>query len=579
MRAPWGGMAAVAAEARPGLARRFDASVLLWLAAAAVLGFLVLVPMAWLVYASLQERETGALTFANYLEAFSKSIYLRPILTSLELAISVALIAVTMGTVIAWLVARSDMPGRWLMRSLILGAFTTPPFLGATAWIFLAAPNSGWINKAWVALTHAQRGPISIFSLGGAIFVMSIYSVPYAFTFVAGALELMSSEIEDAAASLGAGTWRTTFHVTLPLVMPAIVSGFIMSFLEALALFGVPAFLLIPARQQVVTTQLYLFFQNPLRLELAAAYAIPLLLVTMLLLYLQRRLIGRKRFTTITGKGGVKRPFKLGRWRWPALGACLLLPLLSLFLPYAALLATSLSRAWGKGPVPGNLTLYWYQWALFVNKPTQIAITHSLWYSAVAASIALVVAVLVSYVVQRKLLPGGEVLGFVAMAPFVVPGIVLAIGFFSAYAHPPIVLYGTAGILIAAFATRFLPIAYSNATSIIRAINPELENAARTLGCGRIGSLWAVTLPLLRGGILAGWLLVFIPALRELSSAIFLFTPRTTVMTTVIFDLSDAGNYEAVSTLGIVMMLITFTIVTLAYRFLGRDFMAHRQTA
>lgn len=545
-----------------------------------MLGFLVLLPLGWLVYTSLQAPKTGELTLANYVEAFSKPIYLQPIVNSLRLAASVGLLATLGGTTVAWLVARSDMPGRGLMRSLILGAFTTPPFLGAIAWIFLAAPNSGWLNKGWVALTGAPRGPISIFSIGGAIFVMAIYSVPYSFTFVSGALELMSSEMEDAAASLGAGSWRTTLQVTLPLVMPAIVSGFIMSFLEALALFGVPAFLLIPARQQVITTQLYLFFQNPVRTELAAAYAIPLLLVTVALLYLQRRLIGRKRFTTITGKGGLKRPHRLGRWRWPALGMCLLLPLMSLFLPYAALMATSLSRAWGRGPVPGNLTLYWYQWALFINKPTQVAIGHSLWYSAVAACIALVVAVLVGYVVQRKLVPGAEVLGFVAMAPFVVPGIVLAIGFFSAYAHPPIVLYGTAGILIAAFSTRFLPIAYSNASSIIRAVNPELENAARTLGSGRMHSLWAITVPLLRRGLLAGWLLVFIPALRELSSAVFLFTPRTTVMTTVIFDLSDAGNYEAVSTLGILMMLITFTIVVVAYRILGRgDFMAQRQTA
>ncbi|HEX6511018.1 MAG TPA: iron ABC transporter permease, partial [Chloroflexota bacterium] len=392
-------------------------------------------------------------------------------------------------------------------------------------------------------------------------------------------LELMSSEMEDAAASLGAGSWRTTLHVTLPLVMPAIVSGFIMSFLEALALFGVPAFLLIPARQQVMTTQMYLFFQFPVRTELAAAYAMPLLLVTMGLLYLQRRLIGRRRFTTITGKGGIRRQHRLGPWRWPALGLCLILPLLSLFLPYAALLATSLSRAWGRGPVPGNLTLYWYHWALFTNRPTQVAVVHSLWYSAAAASIALLVAVVVGYIVQRKLLPGAEALGFVAMAPFVVPGIVLAIGFFSAYARPPIVLYGTAAILIVAFATRFLPIAYSNASAVIRAVAPELEHAARTLGSGPLHALWSVTVPLLRRGILAGWLMVFIPALRELSSAVFLFTPRTTVMTTVIFDLSDAGNYEAVSTLGIIMMLITFAIVVTAYRLLGRDFMAQRQTA
>jgi iron(III) transport system permease protein len=153
-----------------------------------------------------------------------------------------------------------------------------------------------------------------------------------------------------------------------------------------------------------------------------------------------------------------------------------------------------------------------------------------------------------------------------------VPGIVLAIGFFAAYTRPPLVLYGTAAILIAAYATRFLPIAYSNAQAILQGINVDLENAARTLGAGRLHSLFEITIPLLRRGILTGWLLVFIPALRELSASVFLFTPRTHVVTTVIFDFSDAGNYEAVSTMGVLMMLITFAVVIVAYRLLGREF-------
>jgi iron(III) transport system permease protein len=359
----------------------------------------------------------------------------------------------------------------------------------------------------------------------------------------------------------------------MPLALPAILSGFVLSFLEALELFGPPAFLLIPARTQVMTTQLYLFFsQFPPRLEVAAAYAMPLLLVTVLLLFVQRRILGRRRFTTVSGKGGVRRRMRLGAWRWPLLAVALLPPMFSVILPYLALLVVSLERAWGKGPfAPGNLSLYWYHWAIFENSTTRNAIEHSLEYSAAAASIALVVATLVAYMVARRLARFVSILGFVAMAPFVVPGIVLAIGFFAAYSHPPLLLYGTAGILIAAYATRFLPIAYSNGASILQAINVDLENAARTLGAGRIRTLGAVTLPLLRTGLLTGWLLVFIPALRELSASVFLFTPRTHVITTVIFDFSDAGNYEAVSTMGVLMMVVTFAIVALAYRFIGKD--------
>jgi iron(III) transport system permease protein len=239
-------------------------------------------------------------------------------------------------------------------------------------------------------------------------------------------------------------------------------------------------------------------------------------------------------------------------------------------LPYGALLITSLSRAWGKGPVPGNLTLEWYKWALVDNPAARAAIRHSLIYAGAAATIATLLAIFTAYVAQRKLLPGARILAFVAVAPFVVPGIVLAIGFFLAYAQPPIVLYGTAWMLIVAFATRFLPIAYSGSEAALRTLDVDLENAARTLGSTALGTFRRITLPLLRRHIITAWLTAFIPSLRELSSAVFLFTPATAVMTNVIFDLSDGGNFEPVSALGILMMVLTFVLVILVNRTLGR---------
>jgi iron(III) transport system permease protein len=557
-------------ESSPRL-ERLDAGALVFVIALAALAMMVVLPLGWLLYTSLQIPDTARLTLGNYVEAFSKSIYLSPILNSLILASSVATIAVLVGTPLAWIVARSDLPGRSLLRAAVVAAFVTPSFLGAQAWMLLAAPNSGWLNKWFVALTHAEHGPLNIYSLGGAIFVMALYNIPYTFTFVSVALAALPSELEDAASILGARSWRRTFSIVLPLALPAIIAGFIMSFLEALAEFGAPAFLLIPARQQVITTQLYLFFQFPSRLELAAAYAMPLLLVTVALLIAQRRLIGGKRYTMIGTKGARRNLVQLGGWRWPVLALAFFPPLLAVGMPYAALLATSLSRAWGLGPVSGNLTLHWYQWAIFDNHETQAAIVHSFTYGLAAATIALFIAVAVAFAVTRKLVPAGGLLSFVCMAPFVVPGIILAIGFYSAFSHKPLLLYGTAWILILAFATRFLPIAYSNITTALQTLSVDLENAARTLGAGRLRSLFTVTMPLLRAGMLSAWLLVFIPALRELSCAIFLFTPRTAVLSTVFFDFSDAGNFEAVATLGILMMAITLTLVTVLYRFLGKS--------
>ncbi len=564
------GTAPRSALARP--AWRFQSALLPWIVACVLLAAMVLVPLGELLLVSLRDPAGHGFTLANYVAAFTNSLYLRPILNSLVLASFVAVLALAAGTPLAWFVSRTDLPYRGLVRALVIAAFVTPEFLGAEAWIFLAAPTSGWLNKFWNLVMHQSgTGPFDIYTFPGAIFVIALYTIPYAFTFVSGALELIPAEVEDAAAMLGSKPLRTAFSITLPLAAPAIAAAFIMSFLEALGLFGAPAILLIPARQEVITTQLYQFFQFPQHIELAAAYAVPLLLVTLALLGVQRRLLGRKSFVVVGGKGGRARRYALGRWRFPALGLALLPGLLALVLPYGALLATSFSRSWGNGVVLSNFTLHWYHWAFFENDDIRTSIAHSFSYGMAAATIALVLGGLVAYIAARKLVPGSAVLGLICTAPVVVPGIVLALGLFSAYSRPPVVLYGTAAMLVLAFATRFLPVAYSNLSSLMRGLHPELEHAARSLGATRTRVLTSITVPMLRRGLVATWLLVFIPTLRELSAAVFLSTPKTAVITTMIYNYTDEGNFEPVATLGVIMMAITLAIVLVVNRLNARD--------
>ena len=204
---------------------------------------------------------------------------------------------------IAWAVSRTDMPCKGAIRLLILGAFVTPPYLGAIGWILLAGPNSGWLNRVWMALTGAQEGLFNIYSFEGLAFIIAIYSFPYLFIFTSAALDVVSSEMEDAANILGAGTLRTTLRITLPLVLPAIMAGAIVTFLEAIALFGTPALIAIPARFNVVTTQLLQFFSQPIRAEVAAAYAVPLLLITVVLFGLQRWVIAPPRLRLADRQG------------------------------------------------------------------------------------------------------------------------------------------------------------------------------------------------------------------------------------------------------------------------------------
>jgi iron(III) transport system permease protein len=278
----------------------------------------------------------------------------------------------------------------------------------------------------------------------------------------------------------------------------------------------------------------------------------------------------------LTGKGGERRLVRLGPWRWVLLGYCLFVTSLSFFLPMLVVLQAAFAKAWGRGFSLDNLTLRNIRFVLFDQPATRTATLNTFLYAAAASLIALVLALAIAYIVARRLVPMARVLSYVAMAPFVIPGIVLAIGFYAAYTSKPLVLYGTAWILILAFATRFLPIAYANSDAAIRSINPELEDAVRILGGSRALALRRVVAPLLQRGLAGAFILVFIPATRELSSAIFLYTTGTQVLSVLLFDKSDEGNFELLASIGLVLVVVTVALVMAGFRVVGRDFMLRR---
>jgi iron(III) transport system permease protein len=556
--------------------RRFDPLTLLWVLLAAVLAFLVINPMLRLVLSSLQAVDTGDWTLANYGIAYGRSRYVQALWNALMLGACVTALCLVLAVPMAWAVSRTDMPAKGVIKLMTLAAFVTPPYLGAIGWILLAGPNAGWLNQAWMGLTGAGEGIFNIYSFAGLTFIIALYSFPYLFIFISSALDTVSSEMEDAANVLGCGTLRTMYRITLPLVLPAILGGAIITFLEAIALFGSPALIAIPARFNVVTTQLLQFFSPPVRAEVAAAYAVPLLLITLCLFGLQRRILRRRGFVSMTGKGGERRIIELGPWRWVMLGYSGFVLSLSVLLPYAALSQAALAKAWGRGWHLDNLTLDNFAYLLFRHETAGQSVLNSFYYAGAAACVGIVLTLSIAYIVSRNLLPGANVLGFLCMAPIVVPGIVLAVGFYAAYAPPPFALYGTATLLILAFTTRFLPVGYANASAAIRGINPEMEEAVRILGGGRMVAIRRVLAPLMRRGMIGAWLLVFIPASRELSTALFLYGPTTRTMSVMLLDLSEEGNFERLAALGFMLLIATMVIVAIGFRFVGRDFMQRR---
>jgi iron(III) transport system permease protein len=248
-----------------------------------------------------------------------------------------------------------------------------------------------------------------------------------------------------------------------------------------------------------------------------------------------------------------------------------------IFLPYAILTKAALSRAWAQPLTWDNFTLANFTFTFFEYSATQSAILNTLELGVMTACVGAGLVALLSYVTSRKLVAGHQIVAFLALAPVVIPGVVLAVGLFIAYTRPPLLLYGTLWILFIAYLTKEMPVGYAQSDATFRAIPPDLEDAGRILGGGRLRVLRDITAPLARSGVIAAWCFIFIGVIRELSASIILFTPATKVMSVVIFDLKEEGQFGAIAVLGLVMLVMTFATVALVQRALGRDFLGTRE--
>ncbi|MGD0051984.1 MAG: iron ABC transporter permease [Vulcanimicrobiaceae bacterium] len=547
---------------RPG----FDLSRLLFGAVALVLAVGVLLPVGWLLVTSFSGPH--GFTLANYVQLLSDPTMLKPLWITFLSSTLVALACVAVAVPMGWCVARTDMPLRRLVRTLTMASLVTPPFLGAIAWELLAAPNSGFLNQGVRALFGLERGvhPFDIYSVAGLTFVNFLYTFPYVFILVANALERIPADLEDASAILGAGGLQTARRITLPLILPSILAGALVAFLQSTTVFGSAAIITLPAGFHTLTTRIWSLFQFPPQPGLAAAASMPLLLVTLALLRAQRMVLGRKSYVLVGGKGGRRSIARLGPWRWVALAFCAFVLLNSVVLPYGALLDAAFVKFAPALPTAANFTLAHLHFVFFELDAAPLALRNTVILGLSAATVGTALATLTAYVTARRALPGWQLLAFLANAPLAIPSIVLGVGLFLAYTRPPFVLFGTLWIMLIAFVTIEFPAAFQQLSAVVGSIHPELEEAGRILGATRLRTLRDIAAPLMRSGMIATWCFIFIGAIREISAAILLFTAQTRTVSVVIYDLNESGDTGSIAVLGLLLMVVTFGVLLVANR-------------
>src|SRR3990167_2018980 len=551
-----------------------DPALLIPLVGVGVLVYLAVLPLFMLLLGSFQMEVAPrefVTTLKNYQNAYASQYTYSTFKNSLIFAAGSAGLSFFLGTVLAWLVERTNTPLRVVFFPIAVIPLVLPGVLESIAWIFLLSPKFGYINVALKSLFGLESAPFNVFSLPGMIWVHSVEQVPLAFLMMVAAFKSMDPALEESAMMSGANTPQTLRRITLRLLMPTSASVLLILFVRTLESFETPALIGIPARIFVYTSEIYLAFNEyPPDYGRGAALAVGLLILSAVGVWLYTRSTRKgKRFQTVTGKAFRARQFDLGPWRWVGFGFLMVYFLVVVLLPFLVMLWASFLPFFATPNLDAlqKLSFENYQY-LFGFRPFWDAMKNSIILAFMSASAAMVLTSLIAWIVYKSRLPGSWMLDFLAFVPITVPGIVLGMALILLYVAFPIPIYGTIWVLMIAYVTKYIPYGMRSASGAILQIHSELEEAAA--GASWWETFKRVTLPLLRPGIVAGWIYIFIVSFREFSTSVLLATGESRVLSILLFTMFEQGQVTVVAAIGILMILTLLAIVTAFYKISGR---------
>ena len=539
-----------------------------------IIAFLSLYPTFFLFYGSLTDAPLGVpghFTFKNYIRAYTDPEAYPLLLNSFVFGLGASGLSVIFALSLAWITIRTNAPFRRLFELTAIVPNILPPILVAISWVMLLNPSNGLINASIVNLFGVERGPFNIYSIPGLIFVESLILTPLAFLIIAAAMKSMDPSLEESAKTLGSSELGVAYRITFPLMRPAILAAGTLNFVRAVESFDTPAIIALPARIEVFTTKIWreALGSFPTNHNLAAAYGVGILTVALLFVYLYRHFTSQvESFSTVTGKGFRPHQIDLGSWRYVASGFAFLLLVLLVVLPILVLLLVALLPYYH---VPTwqtwqNLTLenFRYIWA---TSRVLKAFANSIFLALSGATICMVLASLASYITVRTKLAARGILEGLVFIPWAFPGTALALGLLWAYVDFPIPIYGTLWIILIAYVTRFLPYGMRAVSSTIIQVHKELEEASVACGAGFWATFRRVLIPMMRPGVMAGWIILVTIFMREFSATLFLYSPGSEPLGPLLYFLYLDGMRGRVAAIGIVISVISVVLIAIAQRY------------
>lgn len=539
----------------------------------AVLAFLSVYPLSMLLYGSLHSTPPGMAGTFN-LDGYRDVITLQSAVTLLNtvgISLAKTIPSVILAVLLAWILARTDTPFRGALEVLITLPFFIPPILTAMAWGMLGNPQVGLLNQLYQWVTGWETGPINVYSYGGVVWHMMQYSVPFLFLLIVDAFRAMDPSLEEAATMCGASRLRTFRTVTLQLMLPALTGAAILSFIRGIENFESPLFFGSPAGIHVITTDIYdsINQRSPPQYQYATASSFVIMALLFLIVVLQRRMLRGRSFQTITGKGYSPSVMKLGAWRWATFAFCVLFFVVTVVLPVGQLIIGSFFKFFGFYQWD-MLTLEHYQ-AVFGSSEFWRGFSNTMFLGLIGATLTMFLGATVAYVSARTKWRGRLLINSMAWLPWMMPGIVLGVGFLWGFALLPhgIPIYGTIWALLLAYVSLGTPLSVRAMSSAYAQLSFDLEECSRVHGASWLQTMRRIVLALAWPSFAVGWVLVFFGIMRELSASVLLYSVGSEVLSVVLLKLWANGNAEQVSVIGLIMMFLVILFRWVQLKFIS----------
>jgi len=539
-----------------------------------IIGFLSLYPTFFLFYGSVMDSPLGVpghFTLQNYVRAYGDPEAYPLLLNSFIFGLGAAGLSVIFALALAWITIRTNAPFRRLFELTAIIPNILPPILVSISWVMLLNPSNGLINGLFVKVFGLAKGPFNIYSMAGLIFVEALILTPLAFLITAAALKSMDPSLEESAKTLGSGELGVMSRITFPLMRPAILAAATLNFVRAVESFDTPAIIALPARIEVFTTKIWreALGSFPTNHNLAATYGVGILVIALLFVYLYRRFTSQvESFSTVTGKGFRPHQIDLGKWKYLASAVAFLLLLLLVVLPILVLLLVAILPYYH---VPtwqtwSNLTFDHFRY-IWITPRVHRAFANSLFLALLGATVCMLLASLASYITVRTKLAGRGILEGLVFIPWAFPGTALALGLLWAYIDFPIPVYATIWIILIAYVTRFLPYGMRAVSSTIIQVHKELEEASIACGAGFLATFRRVLIPMMRPGVMAGWIILVTIFMREFSATLFLYSPGSEPLGPLLYFLYLDGMRGRVAAIGLIISVISVILIAIAQRY------------